>query len=90
MGVSNLDEVVIVTRAKEHFEYRRGGHHHCCANESNLSQRRYTGTYLRTSRKEKRSRSAEKLQDFLESEELPKELAKLFFKIYIYIYFNKN
>lgn len=25
MGVSNLDEVVIVTRAKERFEYRRGG-----------------------------------------------------------------
>lgn len=53
MGVSNLDEVVIVTRAKERFEYRRGGHH-CCADESNLSQRRYTETYLRISRKEKK------------------------------------
>jgi len=75
MGVSNLDEVVIVTRAKERFEYRRGGHH-CCADESNLSQRRYTGTYLRTSRKEKitiQQRGVEILSNL-----------KLFFKIYIF------
>lgn len=45
MGVSNLDEVVIVTRAKERFEYRRGRHHHCCADESGLSQREHTGTH---------------------------------------------
>lgn len=34
MGVSNLDEVVIVTRAKERFEYRRGGQPLLCRRES--------------------------------------------------------
>lgn len=53
MGVTNLDEVVIVTRAKERFEHRRGGHLHCCADESDLSQLEHTGTYLHIGRKKK-------------------------------------
>lgn len=53
MGVSNLDEVVIVTRAKERFEYRRGGQPLLCRRESDLSQCRHAGTYLRIGRKKK-------------------------------------